>query len=175
MMKKMKAFISVLLCLLIFAGASTPIVSGFDSIETSSQGTDLPIIPIIPDDPDEPVDPDNPGTQTDPIRTNLILGAYDSKSFTMDYYSTATFNVSIPYNATAMWSKDGKYFASGASVTIKEIKQSFTLSVMVYAANGSVYTDSETVTVRHGIGDIIIYIIRRIFHALPVYVDNQKV
>ncbi|MCR5149874.1 MAG: leucine-rich repeat protein, partial [Clostridiales bacterium] len=108
-------------------------------------------------------EPDIPSL-TDVPKANIIGGNSSDGQKTYSYKSTVTFTANVPEGGSVQWYVDGKESGNEQTLTVKESKKSYTVTVAITDRNGNRTKDTEKVTIKSGFFDKLIWFFVHLFN-----------
>lgn len=108
----------------------------------------------------------------EPFESLIIKGNSSDRKKTYDYRTTVTFTAIIPDGSSAEWFIDDAPAGNGSTLKVENKTSDYTVKVIVTAKDGTRTVDTETIHIKNGFFDIIIWFFKHLFNP-DAYVINQ--
>lgn len=109
------------------------------------------------------IESNNPPSDDIP-ETNIIKNNPANNQKTYDYKTTVTFTANVPSGGSVQWYIDGKKAGTDSTLTVKDSKNSYTVTVVVTDKNGNQTMDEEKVTIKNSFFDKLIWFFVHLFN-----------
>ena len=111
------------------------------------------------------------GSCTVKVNSPTLIFSENLSGTKVDYMTTVHFSCqteNLPDGATIRWYKDGVEYAQGDTCTVKDVKESFMISVKVVAEDGTILQEKkeQIIKVKNGFFDKLLGFFRKLFGTL---------
>lgn len=106
--------------------------------------------------------PDNPLPNIS--EAYIIKGNSADNQKTYKYKTSVTFTANVPEGGSVQWYIDGKKSGTDSELTVKDSKNSYTVTVVVTDKNGKQTMDEEKVTIKNSLFDKLIWFFVHLFN-----------